>query len=173
MRNDTERCGRCTNLPYSAHRAAKSPITPIWIRPVFLKVSQSLTGKVWRDRLDPAAARTALAIAQKTDMSDILARVVAGRGVGLDEAEGFLAPAIRDLMPDPSTLTGLDETVERLALAVETGETVALFGDYDVDGASSVALMQRFLSALGVRSSPTSRTASSKATDPIPAPWTS
>lgn len=118
--------------------------------PVFLKVSQSLTGKVWRDRLDPAAARTALAIAQKTGMSDILARVIAGRGVGLDEAEGFLAPAIRDLMPDPSTLTGLDETVERLAQAVENRETVALFGDYDVDGASSVALMQRFLSALGV-----------------------
>ena len=69
-----------------------------------------MTDKVWRDRLDPAASRTALAIAQKTGMSDILARVIAGRGVTLeDAAEHFLEPSIRDLMPDPSTLTGLDD----------------------------------------------------------------
>ena len=118
---------------------------------VFLKVTQSLTGKVWRDRLDPAASRMALAIAQKTEMSDILARVIAGRGVDLDAAEGFLNPAIRDLMPDPSTLVGLDEAVDRLVKAVRSGETVALFGDYDVDGACSVALMQRFLEAVGTK----------------------
>ncbi|MBU1173858.1 MAG: single-stranded-DNA-specific exonuclease RecJ [Alphaproteobacteria bacterium] len=119
--------------------------------PVFLKVGASLTGKTWRDRLDVAASRNALAIAQKTGMSDILARVIAGRGVSLDDASGFLEPAIRDLMPDPSTLAGLDETVARLVSAVARGETVALFGDYDVDGACSVALMQRFLGPLGAK----------------------
>ncbi len=118
--------------------------------PTFLKVSASVTGRTWRDRLDPAAARLALAIAQKTEMGDILARVVAGRGVGLDMAQSFLEPTLRELMPDPSTLTGLDQTVERLVAAVQGQEVVALFGDYDVDGACSVALMQRFLGPLGV-----------------------
>lgn len=122
--------------------------------PVFLKVERSLTGRTWRDRLDPLASRQAVAIAQKTGLSDILSRVVAGRGVDLDEAEYFLDPTLRDLMPDPSTLTGLDATVERLVAAVAAGETVALFGDYDVDGACSVALMQRFLQPLGVTTIP-------------------
>ncbi len=118
--------------------------------PAFLKVERSLTGKIWRDRLDPAASRLALAIAQKADMSDILARILAGRGVALEDAAAFLDPTLRDLMPDPSTLVGLDAAVDRLAEAVAANETVALFGDYDVDGACSVALMQRFLSALGM-----------------------
>jgi single-stranded-DNA-specific exonuclease len=122
--------------------------------PAFLKVNRSVTGKVWRDRLDPAASRLALAISQKSGMSDIVARVVAGRGVTLEAASGFLDPSIRDLMPDPSTLNGLDAAVERLVKAVSLRETVALFGDYDVDGACSVALMQRFLGALGVPTLP-------------------
>lgn len=119
-------------------------------KPHFLNVARSLTGKTWVDRLDPLAARTALAISQKTGLSDILARIVAGRGIGVDEAEQFLEPAIRDLMPDPSTLTGLDAAVARLQRAIEALETVAFFGDYDVDGATSVALMMRYFTALGL-----------------------
>jgi len=119
-------------------------------RAYFLDVARSVTGRAWVDRLDANATRMAQAIAQRTDLSEIVSRIVAGRGVGLDEAETFLNPTIRDLMPDPSTLTAMDRLVERLARAVSAGERIALFGDYDVDGACSCALMSRYLNALGL-----------------------
>jgi single-stranded-DNA-specific exonuclease len=116
----------------------------------FLNVAQSVSGKSWRDRLDLAGARTATAISQQTGLSEIVARIIAGRGVAIEEAEGFLTPTIRDLMPDPSTMTAMDETAERLADAITNNERIALFGDYDVDGASSCALMTRYLAAFGI-----------------------
>ena len=105
---------------------------------------------MWVDRLDAAATRTAAAIGQRTSLSEILARIVAGRGVTLDEAETYLQPTIRELMPDPSTLAGMDELAERLARAITDSEPVALFGDYDVDGAASCALMTRYLRHFGL-----------------------
>lgn len=111
----------------------------------FLNVSRSISGKVWNDRLDGAGQRIAAAIAQQQGLSDILARVLAGRGVLPEGVASFLTPTLRDLMPDPSTLTGMDALAERIADAVVAGEKIALFGDYDVDGASSCALMIRYL----------------------------
>ncbi|HEY4202203.1 MAG TPA: single-stranded-DNA-specific exonuclease RecJ [Devosiaceae bacterium] len=111
----------------------------------FLDVSNSVTGRAWVDRLDVASTRMAQAIGQRTDISEILGRILAGRGVGVDEAEAFLSPTIRDLMPDPSTLTAMDALVDRLVRAISDHEPMALFGDYDVDGASSCALMTRYL----------------------------
>ncbi len=105
---------------------------------------------MWVDRLDAAATRTATAIGQRTALSEILARIVAGRGVTLDEAETYLQPTIRELMPDPSTLAGMDELADRLAKAITDSEPVALFGDYDVDGAASCALMTRYLRHFGL-----------------------
>jgi single-stranded-DNA-specific exonuclease len=119
-------------------------------RPPFLDVQTSVTGRTWVDRLDANATRTAQAISQRTDLSEILARVIAARGVGIDEAEGYLVPTIRDLMPDPSTLTDMDVLADRLAAAITNNEPVALFGDYDVDGASSCALMTRYLQHFGL-----------------------
>ncbi len=116
----------------------------------FLNVAQSVSGKSWRDRLDVSAQRAAKAISQQTGASEILARILAGRGVEVEEAEAFLAPTVRDLMPDPSTLTDMDALAERLAEAIQNREQIALFGDYDVDGASSCALMIRYLSAFGL-----------------------
>ncbi len=113
----------------------------------FLEVGQSLGGRRWRDRLDGRARNQALAIAQKTGLPDLVARVLAGRGVEADAAKGFLRPVIRDLMPDPSVLTDMDAAAARMADAVEAGTRIAIFGDYDVDGASSSALLSRFLSA--------------------------
>ena len=110
-----------------------------------LGVERSVTGNRWVDRLDRAAHNAALAIAQQNDIPEIVARVVAGRGVGPDEVAGYLDPSLRDLMPDPSQLAGMDAAAERLADAVEAGEAVAIFGDYDVDGATSAALLARFL----------------------------
>lgn len=116
----------------------------------FLDVTQSVTGRAWVDRLDLAGTRLAGAIAQKSGISDILARILAGRGVELDAAGLYLEPTIRALMPDPSTLTDMDALAERIAKAIADTESIALFGDYDVDGASSCALMVRFLGHFGI-----------------------
>lgn len=116
----------------------------------FLDVESSVTGRPWIDRLDEPAARTALAISQRTEISDILSRIVAARGVGVDESEQFLSPTIRDLMPDPSTLADMDAAAARLVQAISGGERVALFGDYDVDGACSCALVTRYLRHFGI-----------------------
>ena len=116
----------------------------------FLDVTRSVAGRAWVDRLDPAAARTAAAISQRTGISEILARIIAARGVALDDAEVYLEPTIRGLMPDPSSLTDMDRLAERLARAIADNEAVALFGDYDVDGACSCALMARYLRHFGI-----------------------
>ena len=119
--------------------------------PRFLDVERSVSARAWVDRLDPSAMRTATAISQRCEVSEVLARVLAGRGVALDEVETYLAPTIRALMPDPSTLTDMDVAADRLARAVRLGEQVALLGDYDVDGACSVALFTRYFRHFGLQ----------------------
>lgn len=81
----------------------------------------------------------------------MVGRVLAGRGVLPDGASAFMAPKLRDALPDPSHLLDLDAAVERLADAVQADEQIGLLGDYDVDGATSVALMARYLAAVGAR----------------------
>jgi single-stranded-DNA-specific exonuclease len=115
----------------------------------FLGVERSILGRFWRARLDAAGEATALALTQAHGVDDLLARVLAGRGVGVGEAARYLDPTLRELMPDPSTLTGMDAAVERLAHAIETGEQIAIFGDYDVDGACSSALLIDYWRAAG------------------------
>ncbi|HEY6257379.1 MAG TPA: single-stranded-DNA-specific exonuclease RecJ [Xanthobacteraceae bacterium] len=111
----------------------------------FLGVAQSATGRVWRDRLDERGSARALAIAQQHQLPELLARILAGRGVEVDEAVGFLDPTVKGLMPDPNRLTDMPVAAARLTQAVTRGEKVAIFGDYDVDGASAAALLTRFL----------------------------
>lgn len=110
----------------------------------FLDIRHSVSGRFWSDRLDAVSRNAATAIAQSTGMPELVARVLAGRGVGIDEAAGFLAPSLRELMPDPATLTDMDKAAARIARAVTDGEQIAIFGDYDVDGAASAALLSRF-----------------------------
>ncbi|MDP3319213.1 MAG: DHH family phosphoesterase, partial [Bosea sp. (in: a-proteobacteria)] len=117
----------------------------------FLGVTRSALGRPWRDRLDAAGLGRAEALAQVEGIPDILARLLAGRGVEPREAQSFLEPKLRDLLPDPGTLTDMAPAAERLARAVESGEPVAIFGDYDVDGACSAALLAGFLTAGGAR----------------------
>ena len=123
--------------------------TPSSSRP-FLEVESSVTGQRWQERLDLHSANTALTISQRHDIPDIVSRVMAGRGISVDEAEHFLQPSIRDLMPDPSTFTDMDEAANRVAEAVQRQEQVAIFGDYDVDGATSSAVLCRFLNHNGL-----------------------
>ncbi|HYC03205.1 MAG TPA: single-stranded-DNA-specific exonuclease RecJ [Azospirillaceae bacterium] len=115
--------------------------------PAFLGVARSYTGKRWLAR--PADERLALAHAQSRGLPEIVGRILAARGIALDEADRFLTPTLKALLPDPSVLRDMDGAAERLARAVMKGERVAIFGDYDVDGATSTALLTRFLRAVG------------------------
>jgi single-stranded-DNA-specific exonuclease len=114
----------------------------------FLGVERSALGNQWRDRLDARTRLIAEEIAQKAELPELIARILAGRGVAAADAAAFLSPAIRSLMPDPLTLTGMEAAAGRIAAAIRRRERVAIFGDYDVDGAASAALLSRFLSAL-------------------------
>jgi single-stranded-DNA-specific exonuclease len=116
----------------------------------FLGVERSARGRAWRDRLDARGTARALAIAQRHGVPDMLARLLAGRGVEAADAESYLDPTVKRLMPDPETLTGMREAAARIADAIQRSESVAIFGDYDVDGATSSALLARYLRHFGL-----------------------
>jgi single-stranded-DNA-specific exonuclease len=125
-------------------------ILPVEMPPAFLGVARSLTGKFWRDRLDARGAARALAIAQRHQLPEMLARVLAGRDVAIDDVPDFLDPTIRKLMPDPFTVTEMEAAALRIADAAIRNEKVAIFGDYDVDGATSAALLAWHLRHCGL-----------------------
>ena len=133
---------------FSALSSSAETVDPV--PRAFLGVERSAGDQRWVSRLDQAAQNRALAIAQIHGIPDLVARVLAGRGVALDDAPAFLDPTIRSLMPDPYTLTDCEKAVHRLSDAIARREKVAIFGDYDVDGASSSALLYRFLRHFGV-----------------------
>ncbi|MCE2509867.1 MAG: single-stranded-DNA-specific exonuclease RecJ [Alphaproteobacteria bacterium] len=114
----------------------------------FLDVERSLLGKRWRARL--ADARLGMTLAQRLNLPEIMGRVLAARGVHPDEAESFFEPTLKRLLPNPSHLKDMDRATARLVRAIREGERVAVFGDYDVDGATSAALLERFFRAAGV-----------------------
>jgi single-stranded-DNA-specific exonuclease len=120
------------------------------VQRAFLGVERSVSGNRWIPRLDQAGQNRALAIAQTFGLPDLIARVLAGRGVAAEEAMAFLDPTIRNLMPDPHSMTDCEKAALRLLEAIKRGERVAIFGDYDVDGAASSALVYRFLRHFGV-----------------------
>jgi single-stranded-DNA-specific exonuclease len=110
-------------------------------------VQTSLKGRSWR--LTPADDAAASAIARTAGVSDALARLLASRGVTAETAQQFLAPKLRDHFPDPSSFTGMDECAALIWDAVESGSKIALFADYDVDGATSAAQLHDWLMAVG------------------------
>jgi len=114
----------------------------------FLGVERSITGRRWTPRLQ--TDRMAQAISQAINVSDIMGRILAARGVLPETAAGFLEPTLRDLMPPAAHMMDVDAGASRLADAVMSGEAIGLIGDYDVDGMTSSALMVDFLSAAGV-----------------------
>ncbi len=116
-------------------------------QPEFLGVGCSFSGKSWRPRL--AEDRLGLTLAQRLSLPEIVGRALAARGIGPDDAESYLNPTLRELLPDPSHLLDMDTAARRIAAAVTKAENIAIFGDYDVDGATSAALLKRFLKAVG------------------------
>ena len=116
-------------------------------RAAFLGVEQSLTGRRWAARLGDE--RAALAIAQRHGLPDAVARLLAARDVDLEGVPDFLDPTLRKFLPDPLHLKDMDAAVARLMRAVRAGERIVVFGDYDVDGATSSALLLRFFRSVG------------------------
>jgi single-stranded-DNA-specific exonuclease len=113
----------------------------------FLGVSRSALGRRWVERaVDPSAS---LAIAQRLKTGEIVGRLLASRGIAIEAAEAYLNPTLKGDLPDPSIIADMDRAAERLAHAVRAGEGMAIYGDYDVDGATSSALLARFFRAVG------------------------
>jgi single-stranded-DNA-specific exonuclease len=130
----------------AAVATANQTITPA----AFLGVEHSVCGRRWRLRLaDRCRGET---IAARLALPEIVGRLLAQRDIDLDDAASFLAPRLRDQLPDPSGLRDMDAAAARLAEAVLRGEAIAIFGDYDVDGATSAALLTRFFGAVGAKS---------------------
>jgi single-stranded-DNA-specific exonuclease len=116
---------------------------------LFLDVQKSVCGRAWRDRLDERATARALSMTQRHGVSELLARILAGRDVEVDGVDEFLDPTVKRLMPDPDTLTDMPKAAARIADAIERHEKIAIFGDYDVDGATSAAVLAKFLRHCG------------------------
>ncbi|MEI6557395.1 MAG: single-stranded-DNA-specific exonuclease RecJ [Rhodospirillaceae bacterium] len=114
--------------------------------PAFLNVARSISGRRWLVR--DGCERTALALSQSRSLPEVVGRALAARGITLDGVDSYLAPTLRALMPDPSVIADMDVAVARLARAVTEGEPVCIWGDYDVDGATSTALLYRYLATV-------------------------
>ncbi|HUB11955.1 MAG TPA: single-stranded-DNA-specific exonuclease RecJ, partial [Acetobacteraceae bacterium] len=112
-----------------------------------LGIARSLGGRRWVWRI--GEDRLGLGIAQRVGVPEIIGRLLAARGIGVEGAGDFLDPTLRALLPDPSLLIDMDAAADRLAAAAVRGETVGVFGDYDVDGTCSAALMVTLLRELG------------------------
>lgn len=112
-----------------------------------LGVEQSFSGRRWTQRLSDE--RTAYAMAQAHQIPELLARILAGRGVGIDEVEATLSPSLKTSLSDPSVLQDMDQAAERVVRAITSGERLCVFGDYDVDGATSSAILKLFFEAAG------------------------
>ncbi|MGC2408505.1 MAG: single-stranded-DNA-specific exonuclease RecJ [Methyloceanibacter sp.] len=117
--------------------------------PAFLGVERSARGLRWVERLEPSRASAAMAISQANGLPELLGRLLAARGAEAATLSHYLDPSLRHLLPDPASLQDMERAAERFARAIWNHEPIAIFGDYDVDGAASVALIERFLRAHG------------------------
>ncbi len=115
----------------------------------FLGVRRSALEQEWQ--LRPFVPRVAEAIADRLGVTSIVGQLIAARGVSIAEAETFYRPSLKECMPDPETLLDMDIGARRIIRAIDQGEEIAIFGDYDVDGATSSAVLYRFLVTIGAK----------------------
>ncbi len=123
-------------------RAPDSPSAPD------ILVEHSFAGKQWHAA--PFDERLSLRLAQQSGLPPLIAQILTARGIRTETFKTFLEPRLRDLPPDPFSLQDMDKAANRIAEAIQAKERIALFGDYDVDGATSTALMMRFLKSVGL-----------------------
>lgn len=114
---------------------------------VLFGIKESVTGRAWY--LRPFSERAAGALRQQLDIPDVMARLLAQRGFDGPAAKRYLEPRLQTEMTDPMALAGMEAATGRLVQALEAGEAIAIFGDYDVDGATSAAILTRYFRALG------------------------
>ena len=110
-------------------------------------VARSFSGRRWTMR--EGSADVVRALAETADLSPLLARILAARGVGPETLGDVLNPTLKRLLPEPLALKDMDKAVARTRAAIANGEEIAVFGDYDVDGSASAALLSSFLIAIG------------------------
>ena len=113
-----------------------------------LGVSRSVNGLKWTYK--NTDDRLALAISQRFDLPDIVSRVLSSRVQSIDEVESFLYPTLKNNLPNPFSLKDMEKAARRMAKTIMDGEPIGLMGDYDVDGATSTALLKMFLESLNV-----------------------
>lgn len=116
----------------------------------FLGIDKSFAGQAWLPRLDAQKELLADRIVQDQIASPMLARVLVGRDVQIDEIADFLNPTVKQLLPNPASFIDMDKAAQRIAEAILAAEKIAIFGDYDVDGASSSALIARYFNHFGL-----------------------
>ncbi|MCJ9430270.1 single-stranded-DNA-specific exonuclease RecJ [Kordiimonas marina] len=114
-----------------------------------LGVRRSILGQAWQARA--YVPRIAEAIAATLDVPLVVGQLINSRGIGLEDAETFFTPSLKESLPDPSSFLDMDKAAARIVRAIQMGEEIAIFGDYDVDGATSSAVLYRFLTALGAK----------------------
>ena len=114
----------------------------------FLDVSASLTARCW---VGPSAEddRLTEAMVQHTSLPQPLCRILVRRNIAAEDAESFLAPTLKDLLPDPQSLKDMQPAAARFLKAAQSGEKIAIFADYDVDGGTSAALLLDWLRQMG------------------------
>lgn len=115
--------------------------------PLSQAIPLSLTGCEWVFKA--ADDRLTTTLMQQHDLPEVLARILAARGAKIEDVEDFLNPSLKHLQPDPYHLKDMDVAAARVAKAITNKETIAIFGDYDVDGATSSALLMQYFRALG------------------------
>ncbi len=94
--------------------------------------------------------RRALAIAAQFSLEEIIARLISLREIEMEKIEDYLRPTIKNFLPDPFHLLDMDKGVARIIEAIKANKKIVIFGDYDVDGATSSALLKRFFASIGV-----------------------
>jgi single-stranded-DNA-specific exonuclease len=114
---------------------------------LFFDVERSFSGKRWLER--PSDARHALALSQQFQLPEIIGRFLDARGVVAEQVDTFLDPKLSSSLPDPGHLLDMDLGVARIIQAIQSKEKIAIFGDYDVDGATSSALLARYFKSIG------------------------
>ena len=114
-----------------------------------LGVTQSASSRVWIEKLSLSQQSQATAISQQHGVPEVIGRVLAARNIDLEDVPNFLDPKFKDFMPDPLTLTDMDKVCDRIYKAIDEGVKIGIIGDYDVDGATSVALLAKFLKFVG------------------------
>lgn len=108
-----------------------------------MDIQSSFSGRSWSlAAYDEDKAR---AIVHAHQLPAVIARLLVSRGVGVDEAPDYLHPTLKKLLPDPLVLKDMDKAVGRVLSAIKSGEKIAVYGDYDVDGSCSAALLAGFL----------------------------